>query len=107
MIDDDFETAIPPETKNPRDAIIVSPGDIETDIPFDDETGNPIVGETEISGAVETQIPFETKIPETVIPAETKNRKRGRPRRETETPWAAAGVSRATWYRQRRQAAAT
>jgi hypothetical protein len=60
--------------------------------------------ETEIR--IETEIPRETKIRgETENQAlaasvnETKIRKRGRPRRETITPWAAAGMSRATWYR--------
>jgi hypothetical protein len=51
---------------------------------------------TEIPAAV-----FGTKIPET-ISGETKTRK-GRPRRETKTPWEVAGMTRATWYRRRGQ----
>ena len=50
---------------------------------------------TKIPVGVETNI-VETKNP---MPGETKNRKRGRPRRETKTPWTIAGISRATWYR--------
>jgi len=53
--------------------------------------------ETENPNAVETKNhACETKNPS---PGETKIRKRGRPRRETENPWTAAGLSRATWYR--------
>jgi hypothetical protein len=57
------------------------------------------IRETENSG---TQIMAgaETENPKSIAQTvETKNRKRGRPRRETETPWATAGLSRATWYR--------
>ena len=50
----------------------------------------------------ETKIQDETEVPASASSVtETKIRKRGRPRRETITPWAAAGMSRATWYRRR------
>jgi hypothetical protein len=59
------------------------------------------------SAAVETNI-AETKTCETNIPVagETKNRRRGRPCRETITPWAIAGMSRATWYRRQQSSVA-
>ena len=55
--------------------------------------------ETENPNGVETKNheDRETKNPSSL--GETKIRKRGRPRRETITPWAVAGLSRATWYR--------
>ena len=67
------------------------------------ETENPNGVETKILDSAETEnrisvsSPSETKNPSSS--GETKIRKRGRPRRETENPWTVAGLSRATWYR--------
>jgi hypothetical protein len=67
------------------------------------------LSETKTSGkvcetktCVETKTPGETKTLETKTGRETKTRnKGGRPRRQTIPPWEVAGMSRATWYRQR------
>jgi hypothetical protein len=68
-------------------AIFKPPEPRGTEIP-----GQPIFAETrgtEIQPAAISDQP----------PSGTKNRKRGRPRRNTVPPWEAEGVSRRTWYR--------
>lgn len=69
------------------------------------ETKTPCCAETETPvEACETKTGGETKTPGETKTREMKTRnKGGRPRRQTIPPWEAAGMSRATWYRQRQQ----
>jgi hypothetical protein len=72
----------------------------ETEIPLPQGETNIQASGTETVIRPETNIRRETEIQPKAD--ETKNR-RGRPRRKTVAPWVAAGISRASWYRQKKR----